>query len=72
MRLSTGSKMIDELKSKGIRILGWYMTLGRYDAVLIYEAENEKEALKMCFAAADLMKTETLVAIPREEAKTLL
>ena len=64
--------MMEQLKSRGMKILGWYVTLGRYDTVLIYEAENEKEALKSSLAAADLTAVETLVAIPREEVKALL
>ena len=66
------TKMIDKLKSEGIKILNWYWTLGRYDVVLIYEAKNEKEALKTSLAAAEFVAPETLVAIPREEAKALL
>ena len=62
-----GNRMMNELKSRGIKVLGWYMTLGRYDAVLVYEAENEKEALKVSFAGGDLVSVETLVAVRREE-----
>ena len=63
---------MEELKKKGIRIIGWYWTLGRYDTAIIFEAENEKEALKTSLAVADFVATETLVAIPREEAIKLL
>jgi len=66
------TKMIEEVKKKGIKVLGWYWTLGRYDTVLIFEAANEKEAMKQSFAAAEFVTTETLVAIPREEAIKLL
>jgi uncharacterized protein with GYD domain len=67
-----GTKIIDELKNKGIKIIGWYWTLGRYDTAVIYEAENEKEALKTSLAVADIVASETLVAMPREEAIKLL
>ena len=66
------SKMIKELKNKGIKIMGWYMTLGRYDTVLIYEAEDEKEALKVSLSEADLISSETLVAVPREDIAQFL
>ena len=66
------AKVIEDLKSKGIKILGWYWTLGCYDYVLIFEAENEKEALKVSLASGDLLTSETLTAIPREEAVKLL
>jgi uncharacterized protein with GYD domain len=55
-----------------IKIIGWYWTLGRYDTAIIYEAENEKEALKTSLAVADIVASETLVAMPREEAIKLL
>jgi len=66
------TKVIDELKNKGIKIIGWYWTLGRYDTAVIFEAANEKEALKTSLAVADFVASETLVAIPREEAIKLL
>jgi len=66
------TKVVDEIKSRGIKIIGWYWTLGRYDVAFIFEAEIEKEALKTSLAVADFVATETLVAIPREEAIKLL
>jgi len=66
------TKVMDELKNKGIKIIGWYWTLGRYDTAVIFEAANEKEALKTSLAVADFVASETLVAIPREEAIKLL
>jgi hypothetical protein len=38
----------------------------------LYEAPNEKAAMKAAMVRADLMNTETLVAVPREEAKKLV
>jgi len=67
-----GTKIIDELKSKGVKIIGWYWTLGRYDTAVIFEAANEKDALNTSLAVADIVASETLVAIPREEAIKLL
>ena len=66
------TKMLEDLKKRKIKILGFYWTLGRYDTVLILEAPNEKEAMKLSIAAADTVTTETMVAIPREEAIKLL
>ena len=63
---------MDEIKSMGIKIIGWYWTLGRYDTAVIFEAANEKEALKTSIAVSEFVATETLVAIPREEAIKLL
>jgi len=66
------AKMVAEFKKKGIKVLGWYWTLGRYDTVFIFEAASEKEALKLSTDIAEWVATETLVAIPREEAMKLL
>ena len=66
------TKIIEEFKKKGIRVLNWYWTLGRYDTVFIFEAISEKEALKVSLDIAEFVSTETLVAIPRQEAIQLL
>jgi len=66
------TKMVEEFKKKGIKVLGWYWTLGRYDTVFIFEAASEKEALKMSIDISDWVATETLVAIPRQDAVNLL
>jgi uncharacterized protein with GYD domain len=65
-------KMIADWKAKGINMLNWYWTLGRYDAVVVFEADSEKEAMKMAIGISDWVTSETLVAIPREEASKLL
>ena len=70
---STGvTKMLEDFKKHNIKILGFYWTLGRYDTVMIFEAPNEKVAMEMSINAADVVATETMVAIPREEAIKLL
>jgi uncharacterized protein with GYD domain len=66
------TKIIAEWKAKGINMLNWYWTLGRYDAVVVLEAPSEKEVMKMSIALSEWVKTETLVAIPRAEAVKLL
>jgi uncharacterized protein with GYD domain len=55
-----------------MKVLSWYWTLGRYDTVLLFEAANEKEGLKTSIDVAEFVATETLVAIPREEAIKLV
>ena len=66
------TKKVEEFKKKGIKVLNWYWTLGRYDTVFIFEAASEKEALKVSIDIAEFVTTETLVAIPRQEAVNLL
>ena len=66
------TKMLQEFKAHGNKILGFYWTLGRYDSVLLFEAADEKVAMEMAIEAADTVATETLVAVKREEAIELL
>jgi uncharacterized protein with GYD domain len=65
------SKTIDELEQKGITIT-LYWTLGRYDSVAIMEAPSEKVALKLLIGFRDIVDTETMTAISREEAIKLV
>ncbi len=55
-----------------VKVLGLYWTLGRYDTVLITEGPDEKTVMKMLLKAGDYAATETMVAVPREEAIKLL
>lgn len=55
----------------GIKIHKVFHTLGQYDVVILYEAPSEKAALLAGMMFAGKASTETLVAIPLEEAKDL-
>ena len=61
-----GQKMAEQM---GIRSIGAYGLLGRYDMMFIYEAPNEKAAASMplSFAPGGTAQTETWTAIPMEE-----
>ncbi len=53
----------------GVKLHQAFWTLGRFDAVIITEAADEKTAMKFALnAPTDLGATETLVAVSREEA----
>ncbi|NIO37993.1 GYD domain-containing protein [Candidatus Bathyarchaeota archaeon] len=65
------TKTLEELEKKGIK-MRVYWTLGRYNGVTITEAKNEKDVMKILLPFAGLIDTETMVAIPREEAVELL
>lgn len=54
-----------------LKIHNVYWTLGQYDFVIIYEAPSEKEAIKMGAAWAKFCETQTMVAVPQEEAQKL-
>ena len=66
------TERVEEFKNRGIKILNWYWTLGRYDTVVVFEAANKKEAMKFAMSVAEFVSTETLVAIPRQEAINML
>ena len=69
-------RQADELwarfKKEGGNVLSAYWTIGRYDAIITMEAPNEKAALKALMRWGDLLHTETMVAIPRDDAVKLL
>ena len=66
------TKIVQSMAEKGVKILGFYWTLGRYDTVVIMEAPNEKSAMKANMMVGDIVSTETMVGIPREEAIKLV
>ena len=70
-RLEQATETFKKLAKKGIKIQV-YWTLGRYDAVTLIEAPSEKEAMKAILLFQDVVETETLVAVPREEALKLI
>ena len=68
------NKLSEKFLKMNIKVIGNYWTLGRFDGVFIYEAPSEKDAMKLAVEAAKLgfSTTETLVAVPREEAIKLV
>lgn len=66
------TKIVADWKAKGIKMFNWYWTLGCYAAVVIFEADSEKEKMKIAIEISEWVISETLVAIPREEAVKLL
>lgn len=65
------TKTEEELEKQGIK---WrnYWTLGRYDAVSIVEAPTEKDVMRILLPWQGRLETETMVAVPREEAIKLV
>ena len=67
------TKLTMEMAEKeGIMILSFYWTLGRFDTVVTMDAPNEKAVMKMNLMVSDFVSTQTMVAIPREEAIKLV
>ncbi len=70
--VARADRLFEEGAKSGVKAIGTYWTLGRYDAVRIVEAPDEKTAMKAALALADIVSTETLVALKREDAVKLL
>jgi uncharacterized protein with GYD domain len=65
-------KLFEQMVKAGVKIVNIYWTLGRYDAVVITEGPDEKTAMRWLLRWGDLLSTETLVAVTREEAIKLV
>ena len=70
--VAQSGKLFEQITKEGVKILGVYWTLGRYDTVVITEGKDEKTAMKNLMRWSDLLSTETLVAVTREEALKLI
>ena len=64
-------KMLEMGEKEGVKNLSLHWTLGSYDAVAVTEAPNEKAIMKQLIKMSDNITTETLIAIPAEEARKL-
>jgi uncharacterized protein with GYD domain len=65
------NRVTQAMAEKGVKIIGFYWTLRRYNTVLIMEAPDEKTALQNSLIISDFATTETMVAISRQEATKL-
>jgi uncharacterized protein with GYD domain len=68
-------KLVSTLQKQGVKLLGSYWTLGRYDTVFIFEGPDEgaiQRATKSAMIMSKFVATETLVALKREDALKLL
>lgn len=61
-------------KSMGAELKQFYLTLGRYDAVVIAEAPDDETAAKVAIAlgSAGNVRTETLRAFTEDEYKKII
>ena len=71
------SQRLEETKtageSVGAKLVGYYLTLGQYDAVAISEAPDDATIAKLALAASARgnVRTETLRAFTEEEARKI-
>ena len=69
-------KLLEEGRKLGLKVLGFYYTLGRYDTVLISEGPDDPDAiknlLKQLIKASEFASTETLIAVRRDEVEKMI
>ena len=65
-------ELLEREKKMGVQFKEIYWTLGRYDAVVILDAPNEKVVMQGSLRRAENMSGETMVAVPAEEARKLV
>ncbi len=70
--LNESSRVFEQMAKEGIKFLAQYWTLGKYDIVAVVEAKDEKTVMKALIRSSDMLSTQTLVAVPREEAIKLV
>ena len=70
--IAANIKAMKEEEKDGVKFHGIFWTLGRYDVIGIYEAPNEKVAMKSQLRKSEVLASETLLAIPVEAARKLV
>ncbi len=70
--IAESDKLAAKAVEEGAKVLAAYWTLGRYDVIVVTEGPDEKACMKACLRWGDIVSTETLVAITREDALKLL
>ena len=70
-RVEDGERLIEEA---GGKLVGVWVTLGRYDVVEVFEAPDDEVALEIVtkLGAGGGEETETLRAFTREEAEAII
>ncbi len=65
-------KLRAEDEGHGFKFISIYWTLGKYDVVAVIEAPDEKSLTKSLLRRQDLLATQTMVALRREDAIKLV
>ena len=55
----------------GLKIHNVFWTLGEYDFVILYEAPSEQTAIMLGTQWGKFCETQTMVAVPQEEAQKI-
>lgn len=72
---ATTDKLVVALAKEDTKVIGAYWTLGRYDAVMLFDGPDKgavERAMRTAMTASEYAATETLVALKREDAVKLL
>lgn len=69
---AANDKQFAEQEKMGVKNVALYWTFGRYDAVRIFEAPDEKIAMKVLTMAPEHVHTETLVALTRDQVRQII
>ena len=61
-------------ESMGAKVEGFYLTMGRYDLIMIMDAPNQETAAKLILTVTSggSVSTETLPAFPEEEYRKII
>ncbi len=76
--IKDGPKRVDAakkaFKAAGAELKAWYLTMGKYDAVVIAEAPNDETVAKVALATAALgnVRTQTMRAFPEDEYRKIV
>ncbi len=65
-------KGFEQMAKEGVKFLSQYWTLGKYDFVAVAEAKDEKTFMKAVLRWGDMISSQTLVAVPTQEAMMLV
>ncbi len=62
------------IEAAGGKVLGYYLTMGRYDSVLIVEGPSDEVAATLALSAGSQgsIRTETLKAFPEAEYRKII
>jgi uncharacterized protein with GYD domain len=69
--IANADKVFAAAAKEGVKSVGVWWTLGRFDAVRVFEAKDVKQAMKTNLSL-EAASSETLVAIDRKEAVKLI
>ena len=62
------------VEAAGGKVIGFYLTMGRYDMVVVVEAPSDEAAAATVLSTARLgnIRTETLKAFPEEQYRNIM